>query len=1105
MRAGRRGLVGLVGAVALTAGFVGAAPPASAAEPTVPFISEIHYDNTGTDVGEFVEVQIPAGTSSSGLSVVLYNGGGTPTGASYATDDLPAVTAPAGSPAVAVIDYPANGIQNGSPDGLALVSGGTTVIEFLSYEGTFTASNGPASGQASTDIGVSEAGTEAVGMSLSKVRDASGVYVWNGPAPNTKGALNSPTGPPVDDAPSVTATTPADGASGVSESSNLSVTFSEPVDVTPGAFTLACGGADQALTVSGSGSSYTLDPDSDLPTGSCTLTVHAANVTDTDTNDPPDNLAADYTATFSTGSSCNAAYTHAYEIQGAEDTPAMTGPVTTQGVVVGDYEGPQPALRGFYLQDETGDGDAATSDAVFVFDNGSDLVSLGDVVRVSGTAGDFQDQTQITMASGASVESCGTGSVAPTDVTLPFASADFPERYEGMLVRMPQTLSVTEHFQLGRFGQVLMSSGGKLQQPTSVVAPGDPASQLQSANDLNQILFDDDTQAQNPDPILFGRGGQPLSASNTLRGGDTAEDTVGVMTYTWGGNAASPNAYRLRPVGALHGGVPDFQPANPRPDGAPARADGTNVRVAGMNLLNFFNSFTGCTGGSAGPPLDCRGADSQAEFDRQWPKTVAAITGTDADVIGINEIENDGYGPDSAIQFLVDKLNATTAAGTYAFIDVDANTGQTDAAGTDAIKVGVLYKPGVVTPVGDTAALNTDAFVNGGDGAPRSRPSVAQAFEENATGAQFVVDVNHLKSKGSACDVADTGDGSGNCNAERTRAAQELAAWLDGDPTGVGDSDVLLVGDYNSYAMETPVQTLEDAGYTNLIRQRIGPGAYSYVFDGQWGYLDYAFGTESIQPQVKGVYEWHVNADEPSVLDYNTDFKSAGQVASLYAPDEFRISDHDPVLVDLALAPPAATSTTSLTVSPSSQVYGTQSPATWTAAVDLTPQGDPHGTVQLLDGDTVLASAPVQDGTATGSLPALLDSGDYTLTARFVPEDTGVATGSTSDGVSFSVTKAHSATGLTARSAKVKAKHGPAEFILDMTASVSLETGRAAAGTVSFTVDGVQVAQVVVVDGQARGIASTTKGTHDVQATFTPSDPDNIVGSQSPVLSVRVK
>ncbi len=441
-----------------------------------------------------------------------------------------------------------------------------------------------------------------------------------------------------------------------------------------------------------------------------------------------------------------------------------------------------------------------------------------------------------------------------------------------------------------------------------------PAQALQAANDLNQILFDDPLQNQNPDPILFGRGGQPLSASNTLRGGDTATGVVGVMTYTWAGNGASPNAFRVRPVGALGGGVPDFQPANPRPSGAPARGENVDVRVAGMNLLNFFDDLDDGTGGDQcydgvsqpQTPVDCRGANTATELQRQTAKTVAAVTGTGADVVGVVEIENDGYGPDSAIQYLVDNLNAAAGAGTYAFVDVDALTGQVDALGNDAIKVGLVYKPAAVTPVGQTAALNSVAFVNGGDSAPRNRPALAQAFEDNATGSRFVVSVNHLKSKGSACQEPDTGDGQANCNAVRERSAQLLADWLKSDPTGTGDPDALIVGDLNAYAQEDPITTLKAAGFRNLIEERVGDEAYSYVFDGQWGYLDHALATDSMERQVSDVAEWHINADEPGVLDYNTDFKSAGQIASLYAPDEFRISDHDPVLVDLDLTVPYA-------------------------------------------------------------------------------------------------------------------------------------------------------------------------------------------------------
>ena len=701
-------------------------------------------------------------------------------------------------------------------------------------------------------------------------------------------------------APTVVSSNPANGATDVAVDANLILEFSEPVNVAVAWFTLTCtvSGARTA-EVRGGPVIFDLDPDLDFTPGEqCMLTIVAANVTDQDSDDPPDTMAADVTIHFTVTNACGQPFTPIYAIQGSGLSAALTGPVVTRGIVVGDYEGATPTLRGFYVQDPDGDGDDTTSDGIFVFNGNNDNVGLGDLVYVTGVVSEFQDQTQI---SASSIARCGVGSVTPVDVFFPVESTTYLERYEGMLVRLPQTLYVTEHFQLGRFGQVVLSANDRLRQPTHVVAPGAPALALQAANNLNRIILDDELNNQNPDPIRFARGGNPLSASNTLRGGDTATGVVGIMTYTWAGNAASGNAYRVRPVNAL-GGSFNFEPANPRPTSPPAV--GGRLRVASMNLLNFFNTFDNCAFGVGGPPADCRGADTLTEFNRQWPKTVAAIIGSGADIIGINEIENDGYGPESAIQFLVDRLNEATGPGVYAFIDADAATGQTNAMGTDAIKVGLLYKPASVTPVGQTAALNSVAFVNGGDSAPRSRPSLAQAFAENSTGARFVVDINHLKSKGSACDTPDAGDGQGNCNLVRRNAALELAAWLASDPTGTGETDVLIIGDLNAYAMEDPVTLLKEAGYIDLVAHFLGADAYSYVFDGQWGYLDYALGSPSMLTQVTGVGEWHINADEPNVLDYNTNFKTANLVNTLYAPDEFRTSDHDLVIVGLDLNRP---------------------------------------------------------------------------------------------------------------------------------------------------------------------------------------------------------
>ena len=785
----------------------------------------------------------------------------------------------------------------------------------------------------------------------------------------------------VDDVPAVASSYPSDGATGIPVDSNLTLTFTEAVNVTGAWYELNCSSSGlMSGAVSGGPTTFTINPNANFVGGeSCTLTIYAANVTDADANDPPDNMMFNFTAGFTTLDVCVLPYTPIYDIQGIGPATLMSGTVTTMGVVVGDYEGASPTLRGYYLQDATGDGNASSSDGIFVFNGNNNYVNLGDVVRVTGTVSEFQGQTQI---SASSVVNCGTGSVSPTDVTFPVPSSTYLEQYEGMLVRLPQTLYVTEHFQLGRFGQVVMSSGGRLQQPTNVVLPGAPALAMQADNNLNRIIIDDAVNSQNPDPILFGRGGLSLSASNTLRGGDTATGIVGVMTYTWAGHSSSPNAYRVRPVNAL-GGYVYFDAANLRPTSAPEV--GGTLKIVGMNLLNYFNTFNDGNSGTpgcfpGGGDSDCRGANSATEFARQYPKTVAAILAMNPDVIGVNEIENDGYGPDSAIAHLVDQLNAATAPGTYAYIDVDANTGQINAMGTDAIKVGMIYKPASVTPVGQTAALNTLAFVNGGDGAARNRASLAQAFQQNANGQVFIVNVNHLKSKGSACDLPDQGDGQGNCSQVRVNAVTELMNWFATDPTGTGDPDILLVGDYNSYAMEDPIAALENGGFTHLIKPFLGADAYSYAFDGQWGYLDHALGSASVVPQITGVGDYHINADEPSTLDYNTDFKTLNLQTSLYASDQFRVSDHDPVILGLCTPPSLTVSLSNTSLWPANHKYVTVD-ASFDATADVSSitllsvtssepdeglgDGDTANDIVIVDNDTIQLRAE-RSGTGDG-------------------------------------------------------------------------------------------------------------------------------------------
>ncbi len=265
------------------------------------FINEIHYDDSTAagDTGEAVEVAGPAGTDLTGWSIVLYNGSG---GASYDTDALTG-TIPnlCGGYGVVYISYPTNGIQNGAPDGVALVNSSGTVVQFLSYEGVFTATNGPANGMTSTDIGVAETNSTTPGFSL-RLSGTGSVYtdfVWQAPAANTFGACNTgQTFVAPDVAPTVSSTSPANGATGVALNSNLTVTFSEAVNVAGAWYGISCASSgSHTAAVSGGPTTFTINPDVDFTGGeACTVTIVASQVSDQDGTANP--MAANYVFSF---------------------------------------------------------------------------------------------------------------------------------------------------------------------------------------------------------------------------------------------------------------------------------------------------------------------------------------------------------------------------------------------------------------------------------------------------------------------------------------------------------------------------------------------------------------------------------------------------------------------------------------------------------------------------------------------------------------------------------------------------------------------------------------------------------------------------------------
>lgn len=574
---------------------------------------------------------------------------------------------------------------------------------------------------------------------------------------------------------------------------------------------------------------------------------------------------------------CGLPATKIHTIQGTSATSPLVGSnQSIEGVVVGDFQG-SDGLNGFFVQekDSAQDNDPQTAEGIFVFDSGSNVVvNRGDVVRVSGSVSEFFNMTQITAAN---VEVCATGaSVTPSVLTLPVANSAELEVLEGMAIVVQQTLTVTENYNLGRYGELVLSANGRLFNPTHIASPGAAAQAIATENSLRRILLDDGSGRQNPATIIYPTPG--LTAFNTVRSGDSVQGLTGVLHYAF-------DEYRIQPTS-----TPIFVPENLRTSAPDLPASGS-LKIASFNVLNYFNGD-----GLGGGFPTARGANTLSEFERQRAKIIAALVAMNADVVGLIEIENDGHGSQSAIQDLVNGLH--DAGLDYAVV----NPGRAQI-GTDEISVGFIYKPATIELIGSSAILDTDVDARFID--TKNRPVLAQSFRERATQGAVTVAVAHLKSKGSDCnDLADpdTGDGQGNCNLTRTLAAEAMIDWLASDPTHSGSADILIMGDLNAYAKEDPIATIETAGYVNLLQDMLGNNAYSYVFTGLAGYLDHALASNSLRGKVTGIVDWHINADEPHVLDYNEEYKTPEQVVSLYNHEAYRASDHDPLIIQLDLS-----------------------------------------------------------------------------------------------------------------------------------------------------------------------------------------------------------
>ncbi len=584
-------------------------------------------------------------------------------------------------------------------------------------------------------------------------------------------------------------------------------------------------------------------------------------------------------------------------VQGSgSSSPLLAQSVTLRAVVVGDFQA-NAELGGFFLQEESADWDssALTSEGLYVAyplaGTNVDVV-IGDRVLLTGTVAERFGQTLITAVSALTVEGQGrlgdTQRVDIPDLLAQRSSALDLEPYEGMWVRFPETLSVNGLFGQFRFGEVELSAGGLPLQPTNVMEPGPAAFAAEQANARRELVLDDGSNSSYR-PAAAATPAAPVR-DQQLRRGDTITAVEGVLGFDFG-------KYRLQPTAPL-----SFESGNPRPV-ALAPAGAGQLRLASFNVLNTFTTLN-AGGALTDSGLAPRGANTAEELERQLTKLTAALVGLGADVIGLMELENDA--DDATLATIVARLNAAQPSGSgrlYSFVP-------TGLIGSDAIKVGLIYDSQAVAPNGAARVLDSASFTDPlATGSPLNRPALAQGFRELASGEVLNVVVNHLKSKGSGGATGpdlDQLDGQSAFNATRTAAASELLTWIGTDPTGNGDSDWVVLGDINAYAKEDPIGVFEAAGFRNALPTFTAEPPSSYAFFNpvdMSGALDHMLISPSLVRQAVAATDWSINAAEGAFRDYNLDTNSNGNAAArdFFAPDPFRTSDHDPLVLDLDL------------------------------------------------------------------------------------------------------------------------------------------------------------------------------------------------------------
>ena len=507
--------------------------------------------------------------------------------------------------------------------------------------------------------------------------------------------------------------------------------------------------------------------------------------------------------------------------------------ISVKGIVSGDFQ-ETGELAGFYLQDER----LFSTRGIFV--HSKRKVNLGDEILISAKVIEYKNETRLDSVSSITTVS-SNNTVSSQTLSFPYSPTTI-ELLEGCLISIEEPMYISDSYSYEKYGQLLVSINPMV-QATEIYDAQNESDEIEKHNLqqlANSIVVDDLSNRRNPtDENLY-------LPKDAVVVGSKVKNIKGYLSQR-------NDKYSIRLVSDIELIEADKE------------LDLTllgDLKIMSFNLHNLFNG----DGKGNGFPTT-RGAKTHKLYQKQSHKLASAIALANPAIIALMEVENDGEHSSSAIAQFCEYLNTITNRTSYT---VAKTVGL---ASKDVIKNGIIY---------DSLKVKTAELGNYYPAKIFSRSPLFQSFTFKDS-LNFVLSVNHFKSKsprGAEGENLDSGDGQSAYNAKRTQQAEKLLQLVDSFYAG---EDLLIVGDFNAYTKEDPVQLLEVENLTLLATSN-----YSYIYKGNKGSLDHAFAANGFEKRIKQIQVIDINASFPNWTDYRFENSDSSY---------FRSSDHNPILI----------------------------------------------------------------------------------------------------------------------------------------------------------------------------------------------------------------